>query len=154
MGCAGGGRHRIVRRHGGRGLGRHRYVMHGWLWSWHKSHHEPHDGLLERNDRFALVGMAAAIFIFWLRYHVGWIAFGVGCGVSVYGLFYALLHDGLVHRRLPMGAQPKRGYLGRLVTAHHLHHAVQGKGGCVSFGFLYAPPVAALRRKLASSRVA
>jgi beta-carotene 3-hydroxylase len=26
----------------------HRYVMHGWGWGWHRSHHEPHDGPFER----------------------------------------------------------------------------------------------------------
>jgi len=23
----------------------HRYVMHGWGWDWHRSHHEPRNGL-------------------------------------------------------------------------------------------------------------
>jgi beta-carotene 3-hydroxylase len=124
----------------------HRYIMHGLLWSWHRSHHEPHDGLLERNDRFALAGAAIAIAAFWLHWQYGWLTLGAGCGITAYGVAYVLVHDGLVHRRLNLGVTPKRGYLGRLITAHHLHHAVPGREGRVSFGFLYAPPVAVLRR--------
>ncbi len=130
----------------------HRYIMHGFLWSWHRSHHEPRDGFLERNDRFAIGGAAIAVVAFWLHWQYGWLAFGAGCGVTAYGIAYVLVHDGLVHRRLKLGVMPKRGYLGRLITAHHLHHAVHGREGCVSFGFLYAPPIAALRRKLAAGR--
>ena len=33
----------------------HKYVMHGILWSWHRSHHKKHDHALEKNDLFALV---------------------------------------------------------------------------------------------------
>ena len=30
----------------------HKYLMHGWLWSLHESHHVPHDHALEKNDWF------------------------------------------------------------------------------------------------------
>ena len=33
----------------------HKYVMHGFLWTWHKSHHKKHDHFLELNDLFAVV---------------------------------------------------------------------------------------------------
>ena len=33
----------------------HKYVMHSWGWGWHKSHHEPHSGPVEKNDLYALV---------------------------------------------------------------------------------------------------
>ena len=42
----------------------HRYIMHGFGWAWHRDHHEPHDGLLEKNDRFALFGAALSIAMF------------------------------------------------------------------------------------------
>jgi beta-carotene 3-hydroxylase len=44
---------------------------------------------------------------------------------------------------------PKRGYLKRLVRAHRLHHAVRTREDCISFGFLYAAPIARLRREFA-----
>ena len=33
----------------------HKYIMHGWGWGWHKSHHEEHDGPFEKNDLYAIV---------------------------------------------------------------------------------------------------
>ena len=42
----------------------HKYIMHGFGWAWHRDHHEPHDGMLEKNDLFALVGAAMSIAMF------------------------------------------------------------------------------------------
>jgi beta-carotene 3-hydroxylase len=36
----------------------------------------------------------------------------------------------------------------RIVHAHRLHHALEEKDGAVSFGFIYAPPVAKLREEM------
>lgn len=36
----------------------HKYLMHGWLWSWHEDHHKPHfekTGFFEKNDLFFIV---------------------------------------------------------------------------------------------------
>jgi beta-carotene 3-hydroxylase len=68
--------------------------------------------------------------------------------MTVYGVLYFLLHDGLVHHRWPFRIKPRHAYLQRLVQAHHLHHAVRSRQGAVSFGFLYAPPIRRLRRQL------
>lgn len=121
----------------------HRHIMHGWGWGWHRSHHEPAGQRLERNDLYALVFAAISLVLFVLgeRWPILW---WVGAGFVVYGLLYLLLHDGLVHRRLPVRITPRRGYLKRLVQAHRLHHAVKERDGAVSFGFLYAPPVGKL----------
>ena len=129
----------------------HRYVMHGFGWGWHRSHHEPGEGLLEKNDLFALVfaGLSLGLFIAGGRWPLLW---WVGVGTAVYGLLYAFVHDGLVHGRFPALLKPRRGYLKRLVQAHRMHHATRGREGAVSFGFLYAPPAAALKRKLRGSR--
>ena len=126
----------------------HRHVMHGWGWGWHRSHHEPGGGRFERNDLYALVFAGLGLLLFALPARL-WEGFWwMGVGTLVYGLLYAAVHDGLVHRRLPLGWTPRRGYLKRLVQAHRLHHAVRSREGAVSFGFLYAPPVARLRRLL------
>jgi len=126
----------------------HRYVMHGWGWGWHRSHHEQRRGLLEKNDLYALVFTAISLAFFTLLARLWPPFWWVGVGTLVYGLLYTLLHDGLVHRRLPFARSPRRGYLKRLVQAHRLHHAVGTREGAVSFGFLYAPPVRKLRRQL------
>ncbi len=130
----------------------HKHIMHGWGWGWHKSHHEPHDGAFEKNDLYALVfsGIAIALFLagsVWLPF-----LFWIALGVTIYGGLYFLLHDGLVHRRWPFRYVPRHGYLKRVYQAHRLHHAVQGKEGCVSFGFVYAQPVDKLVRQLDANR--
>lgn len=125
----------------------HKYIMHGWAWSWHRDHHEPHDHTFERNDLFAVVfgAITAAMFIlggmFWEP--LWW----VGLGVTLYGIVYALIHDGLVHQRF-FRFVPKSGYAKRLVQAHKLHHATIGKEGGVSFGFVYARDPAQLKAEL------
>jgi beta-carotene 3-hydroxylase len=125
----------------------HRFIMHGPGWSWHRSHHEPGAGRLERNDLYALLfaGISIGVFIAGGRWPALW---WVGVGLVVYGLLYALVHDGLVHQRFPFARAPRSTYLKRLVQAHRLHHAVREREGAVSFGFLYAPPVQRLREKL------
>jgi beta-carotene 3-hydroxylase len=126
----------------------HRYVMHGWGWGWHRSHHEPSEGRFETNDLYALVFAGISLLFFTLLNRLWPPLWWVGVGTLVYGLLYTLLHDGLIHRRLGFGLSPRSGYLKRLVQAHRLHHAVRGRDGAVSFGFLYAPPARHLRRRL------
>jgi beta-carotene 3-hydroxylase len=127
----------------------HRYVMHGWMWCWHRSHHEPRTGVFERNDLFAILFAAPAILLIYLGVHHVAPALWVGLGITLYGVFYALVHDGMVHRRFGRWFYtPRSGYLRRLLQAHRLHHAVRTRAGCVSFGFLYAPPPRALKLAL------
>lgn len=124
----------------------HRFVMHGWGWRWHRSHHEPRSGRFEKNDLFALVFACASLSLFALAAKAPML-WWIGLGMLVYGLLYAVLHDGLVHRRLPVPRVRTR-FLKRLIQAHRLHHACRDRDGAVSFGFLYAPPVGRLRDRL------
>ncbi|QTC89680.1 sterol desaturase family protein [Brevundimonas goettingensis] len=133
----------------------HRWIMHGWGWGWHQSHHEPRTGLFERNDLYAVVGSAVGFGLFltaWLT--KSWLLYALASGVTLYGLAYAIFHDGLVHQRWPFRWVPKGGYLRRLIQAHRLHHAVMSKGGAVSFGFLIAPDPKALAAELKALRAA
>ncbi len=128
----------------------HRYVMHSrWGWGWHESHHTPHDRVLEKNDWFAVVFAVPPIVLFlvgsWPGLGLVWWA---ALGVTLYGVMYAVVHDGLVHQRWPFRIIPKSGYAKRLVQAHRLHHATHGRDGAVSFGFLYAPEVRKLKARL------
>ena len=130
----------------------HKYIMHGLAWGWHKSHHEHHDHKLEKNDLFALIFAQAAIAIICLAQPgYEWI-YWVGAGMTVYGVLYFIIHDGLTHGRWPFRWVPRRGYLKRLVQAHRLHHAVDGPENGVSFGFLYAPPARKLSRVVRARR--
>lgn len=126
----------------------HKYLMHGWGWGWHRSHHEPRTGWFEKNDLYAVVFAGLAIVLIALGtqglHPLEWI----GAGMTAYGALYFVVHDGLVHRRWPFHLVPRRGYLKRLYQAHLMHHAVEGKDRCVSFGFLFAPSTTRLRAQL------
>jgi len=135
--------------------GMHRYVMHGVLWNWHRSHHEPAGRGPELNDLFGLVFAAIAVGLFWAGAKPGWSPlWWLALGVTLYGVLYALVHDGLVHRRFPFPVRADRGYLLRLVRAHHLHHMTRGRDGAVSFGFLLAQDPERLAAQLQRRRQA
>lgn len=131
----------------------HKYIMHGWGWEWHRDHHEPHDNALEKNDLYAVVFGTIVFFMFLVGYYwseaLWWTAFGI----TIYGLIYTVVHDGLVHQRYFKWV-PKRGYAKRLVQAHKLHHATIGKEGGVSFGFVLARDPARLKADLKRQREA
>ncbi len=130
----------------------HRYVMHGPVgWGWHRSHHEETEGTFERNDLYAVVFMVLSGVLIAVGLAGVWPLRQMGIGLMVYGVLYFIVHDGLVHQRWPFRYMPRRGYAKRLVQAHKLHHAVEGRDGCVSFGFLYASKPAALKARLKSS---
>ena len=131
----------------------HKYIMHGWGWGWHRDHHEPHDNILEKNDLFGIVGAAIAISLFFIGYYYSLAIWWAGVGVTVYGLIYTFVHDGLVHQRYFRWV-PKKGYAKRLVQAHKLHHATVGKEGGVSFGFVFARDPAKLKAELKVQREA
>ncbi|WP_334187912.1 beta-carotene hydroxylase [Noviherbaspirillum sp.] len=131
----------------------HKYVMHGIGWGWHQSHHLPgKSARWEKNDLYAVVFASATIALFAVGGGTDAPLWWVALGITLYGLLYSILHDVLIHRRLPVKWQPKNRYLHRLKTAHHLHHAVRTREGAVSFGFLYTPPVDALRNELRGRR--
>ena len=131
----------------------HKYVMHGWGWGWHRDHHEPHDNALEKNDLFAVVFGSVVVAMFAIGYYVSDFLWWLALGITIYGLIYTAIHDGLVHQRY-FRFVPKRGYAKRLVQAHKLHHATVGKEGGVSFGFLWARDPAALKSDLRRQREA
>ncbi|MEM0905996.1 MAG: sterol desaturase family protein [Pseudomonadota bacterium] len=127
----------------------HRYIMHGPVgWVWHRSHHEETEGFFETNDLYAVFCMVTSAALIMAGIEGFWPLLQIGVGLVLYGVLYFIVHDGLVHQRWPFRYLPKRGYLKRLVQAHKMHHAVEGREGCVSFGFLYAPPIRALKARL------
>lgn len=119
----------------------HKYIMHGPLWVWHKSHHQRHHHILERNDLFALVFSLPSISLIVTGYEIqnlSWLKF-IGFGILAYGVFYFLFHDVIVHKRIKIRFHPKSNYLKRIIFAHYVHHKTHTKQGAEAFGFLYAP---------------
>ena len=87
-----------------------------------------------------VIGALGGIGLFVLAWLTGlWWIRAIALGVTLYGVVYAFVHDGLVHQRWPFRWMPRNGYARRLVQAHKLHHAVQTREGAVSFGFVLAP---------------
>ena len=125
----------------------HKYIMHGWGWGWHRDHHEPHENRFEKNDLFGVVFALFDVFLYWLGAIYWEPLWWVALGINLYGVLYALVHDGLVHQRF-FRFVPKSGYAKRLVQAHKLHHATIGKEGGVSFGFVFARDPAKLKAEL------
>jgi len=119
----------------------HKYVMHGFLWVWHKSHHTVHHHTTEKNDLFAVVFSVPSIALFYYFSLVNYSPYGlsVGLGILCYGIFYLIFHDIIVHQRIRWLPKNRSRYLQRMIHAHYVHHARHTKEDCEAFGFLWAP---------------
>jgi beta-carotene 3-hydroxylase len=134
----------------------HRWVMHGPGWFLHASHHRPRGGMWEANDLYAVLFAIPSIVLLFGGVQLGWWPgwTWIGAGIAAYGAIYFGFHDVIVHRRIPHRRLPRSRYMKRIVQAHRLHHAVEGKHGTVSFGFLWAPQPQALKAVLRRRREA
>lgn len=117
----------------------HKYIMHGFLWVLHESHHLPRKGAFEKNDWFAVFfSLPSIALILWGAQTWDWKIY-LGFGIFAYGVAYFLFHDVLVHRRVRHSIRPKSPYLLRIIRAHQSHHKHKEKNPGESFGFLWAP---------------
>lgn len=135
----------------------HRWVMHGRLgWVLHKSHHRPRTGRFELNDLYGVIFALPSIALLYGGVQGGWgeWAAWVGAGIAAYGAIYFGFHDVIVHRRVEHRVVPRSTYFKRIVQAHRMHHIVESREGTVSFGFLYAPTIEALKAELATNEEA
>ncbi len=122
----------------------HKYIMHGWLWTWHEDHHDPNlkEGhFFEKNDLFFLVFAipSAASYIIGLATPHLWLLF-VGIGISIYGLVYFLIHDVYIHQRFKWFKQLDSKYSRAILRAHGKHHSKRTKEDGESFGLLIVHP--------------
>lgn len=119
----------------------HKYIMHGILWTWHKSHHTVHRKTFERNDLFAFIFSLPSIGLFYYGTQVVFapILIAIATGILAYGIFYFVFHDIIVHQRIKWRPGHAWPYLQRIIHAHYIHHSKHTKEGCEAFGFLYAP---------------
>ena len=78
----------------------HRWVMHGIGWRWHRSHHEPEPGcVLETNDAYSAIASVAVTALFVASGGPSSPWWWVGLGATLYGVLYAVVHDGWAHGR-------------------------------------------------------
>jgi len=118
----------------------HKYVMHGFMWYFHSDHHVPHKNLFERNDAFFLIFATPSflLMLFGSMEGFDW-KFFVGLGIMLYGLCYFLVHDVLIHQRLPWFKRTNNLYFRALRKAHKIHHKHLDKEKGECFGMLFVP---------------
>lgn len=118
----------------------HKYIMHGFMWRWHKSHHVPHEESLEKNDLFAVVFslLSISLFIAGTFWDKSGVILSIASGITMYGAAYFIFHDIIVHRRIKINFVAKSEYMKRIIRAHKIHHKVLSKNGATTFGFLWA----------------
>ncbi|WP_027374183.1 MULTISPECIES: sterol desaturase family protein [Chryseobacterium] len=119
----------------------HRYIMHGFLWSLHRDHHDhSHEGKLERNDLFFFIFATPAIALLYLGVKQDfshW--FYIGLGISLYGMAYFFVHDIFIHQRTKILTKTTNPYFLAIRRAHKQHHKHLGKEEGECFGFLWVP---------------
>lgn len=105
----------------------HGRVWHHRLWRIHRTHHGRRRGRFETNDALsaAHAPLAAALVMIGCNLHgfASAIAIGAGAGMTLFGVAYVIVHDGLVHGRLPVAFLARVGALRRIRDAHAVHHA-------------------------------
>ncbi|XP_010482624.1 PREDICTED: beta-carotene 3-hydroxylase 2, chloroplastic-like [Camelina sativa] len=119
----------------------HRALWHDSLWNMHESHHKQREGAFELNDVFAIINAVPAIGLLYYGFFnkglVPGLCFGAGLGITMFGMAYMFVHDGLVHKRFPVGPIANVPYLRKVAAAHQLHHTDKFKG--VPYGLFLGP---------------
>lgn len=124
----------------------HKALWHASLWHMHESHHRAREGPFELNDVFAITNAVPAIGLLYYGFFNKGIfpglCFGAGLGITVFGMAYMFVHDGLVHRRFPVGPIANVPYFRKVAAAHQLHHTDKFEG--VPYGLFMGPKVSYL----------
>ena len=115
----------------------HKYLMHGLLWSLHKDHHVVNkNNVLQKNDFFFLIFAIPSIILIYIGYEYNNICWLIGTGIALYGLGYFIVHEIIIHQRLPFFKRSSNSYIKSIRMAHKVHHKTLGKHGASSFGML------------------
>ncbi len=138
----------------------HRYIFHGFGVPLHRSHHSSHNRRegqkklihnfapksngWELNDFYpgisALITMsviALGIFVPSLKYLISF-----GFGITAYGLLYFLIHDIVVHGRIPF-FRIKKNIFSWHYHSHRIHHLFGGE----PYGLLFPIVPSALKKR-------
>lgn len=118
----------------------HKYVMHGFLWTLHRDHHQKGKSWFERNDAFFLIFAIPS----WLCIMFGMMngndfRVWIGAGIAVYGATYFLVHDVFIHQRFKLLRRADHPYFMAIRKAHKVHHKHLGKEKGECFGMLLVP---------------
>ena len=119
----------------------HKYVMHGFLWSLHRDHHDhSRDPPLEKHDYFFVIFAISAIALMYIGTMNDFdVWFYIGIGITLYGMSYFFVHDIFIHQRVKFLKDTKNPYLLAIRRAHKQHHKHINKEDGECFGFLWVP---------------
>jgi beta-carotene 3-hydroxylase len=130
----------------------HKYVMHGFLWKWHKDHHrkdhqsslplKTEDKRFEKNDLFFLVYAIPAILLMIVGFSFNYLSLVfISIGITLYGLTYFIIHDIIIHKRLniPFLNNSRNRFIRAIIKAHTAHHWPKSKSDFHNFGLLIFP---------------
>ena len=79
----------------------HKYIMHGFLWTLHKDHHNQNlKTLVGKKQIYFLFSMPLLVCYFYSQVELGFqFGFAIGFGIMAYGLTYFIVHDIFIHQR-------------------------------------------------------
>ena len=118
----------------------HKYIMHGFLWFLHKDHHQvDKNKKFQKNDYFFLIFAIPSIICLAVGAESYNYLFFIGLGILLYGLAYFMIHEVIIHRRLPPPSKTKSKYIIAIRKAHKIHHKNRNKEHCINFGMLIVP---------------
>jgi beta-carotene 3-hydroxylase len=128
----------------------HRFVMHGWLWQLHASHHAKRPNRWERNDWFPVMFASIVMLAMAAGFNVGGahVIVPLAVGTTLYGIAYACVHDVYTHRRFGLFRR-RSALLEPLARAHRAHHQF----GAEPYGMLLPLKVARAAPRSADSHV-
>lgn len=121
----------------------HRYVMHGIGWFFHYDHHNPPAGShWQKNDLYCLVFSLPGMWLVYEGTQRGLASplLWAGIGITVYGIAYFYVHEGVIHRRFRFVPPLTHPYFVALRHAHGAHHRTRSQHGAACFGMLLVPP--------------
>jgi len=118
----------------------HKFVMHGFMWYFHRDHHVPAPGFFEKNDVFFLIfALPSSLLMFFGSFSDIDFRFFIGLGILLYGICYFLVHDVFIHRRFNWLRNARGIYWTAIRRAHKMHHKHIGKEQGECFGMLIVP---------------
>lgn len=119
----------------------HKYIMHGFLWTLHRDHHDhSNEGKMERNDYFfAIFAIPTIALMYYGTINNFNIYFYIAIGITLYGMAYFFVHDIFIHQRFKIFKNTKNPYLLAIRRGHKQHHKHTGKEHGECFGFLWVP---------------
>ena len=118
----------------------HKYIMHGFLWKLHQDHHVVNkEKIFQKNDYFFLIFAVPSVILIFIGHENLTNGFFIGIGIALYGLAYFLIHEIIIHRRIPPPKKTKSKYIKAIRKAHKVHHKNRGKYNGVNFGMLIVP---------------